>query len=48
MNDPVFWLAVAGASVWVGVGAYLAFLGARQKTLTRRVRTLEADIDDDL
>lgn len=47
MNDSVFWLAVAGACVWLGVGAYLVFLGVSQNALARRARALEADFDDD-
>jgi CcmD family protein len=37
------WLAVAFFAVWVGIGAYVASLGIRQRNLERRLEDLEHD-----
>lgn len=47
MNDPIFWLAAAGAVVWICVGGYAACLGLRQTALARRVQILERENDED-
>lgn len=41
MSD-IAWLFVAFAAVWVGIGAYLVSLSARQRRLERRLQELEA------
>jgi CcmD family protein len=35
------WLFVAFLAVWLGLGAYLFSLGARQRKLERRLQDLE-------
>lgn len=35
--DTLYWLMGANAVVWIGLGAYLAFLGARQRSLALRL-----------
>lgn len=40
MTD-VQWLLIANLAVWLGLGAYLAFLLRAQNTLDERVRRLE-------
>lgn len=39
--DITWWLIIANAAVWLGIGAYLVFLGARQKRLAESLRQLE-------
>ncbi len=39
-NSVIYWLAAANAAVWAGMGAYLVFLGLRQRTLARRLMQL--------
>ena len=34
------WMFIAFAAVWIGIGAYLLTLGARQRNLERRVNEL--------
>lgn len=41
----LFWLAAANVAVWLGLGAYAAFLARSQSALERRVRHMEM-IDD--
>ena len=41
MSD-VAWLFVAFVAVWIGIGAYLMTLGARQRRLEQRLANLEA------
>jgi CcmD family protein len=41
MSD-VTWLAVAFLAVWIGIGGYLAILGARQRSLEHRIHDIEA------
>jgi CcmD family protein len=38
----VAWLAVAFLAVWIGIGGYLAILGARQRSLEQRIQDIEA------
>jgi CcmD family protein len=38
----VAWLFVALLAVWVGIGAYLASVSARQRRLERRLDELES------
>ena len=40
MNE-VAWLFVAFLAVWVGIGAYIWSLGARQRRLEQRLERLE-------
>ncbi|MDE5879648.1 MAG: CcmD family protein [Desulfovibrio sp.] len=35
--DTVYWLLGANAVVWLGLGAYVAFLGGRQRGLMARL-----------
>ena len=39
--DTLYWLMGANAAVWIGLGAYLAFLGARQRALALRLARWE-------
>lgn len=39
------WLMGANAALWLGLGAYVAFLARAQKNLERRVRQWENDHD---
>lgn len=39
--DMTWWLIIANAAVWLGIGGYLAFLGARQKNIAQQIRQLE-------
>ena len=39
--DTLYWLMGANAAVWLGLGAYLAFLGGRQRALALRVARWE-------
>lgn len=34
--DAIIWLMAANAVVWLGFGAYLAFMGSRQRELAAR------------
>lgn len=40
-TNVMYWLVAANAAVWVGMGAYLVFLGLRQRTLAARLTQLE-------
>lgn len=40
MTD-LYWLLAANVVVWLGLGAYLAFLGCTQKSLNTRFRQWE-------
>ncbi len=44
MSD-LAWLFVAFAAVWVGIGAYLFSIAARQARLERRLRALASELD---
>ena len=35
------YLLAANVAVWLGLGGYLAFLGARQRSLAARIRQME-------
>ena len=35
------WIIIANAAVWIGLGAYLAFMGARQRDLAARLAQWE-------
>lgn len=37
------WLMYANIAVWIGLGAYLAFVGRVQSALTRRLEQMELD-----
>ena len=39
--DAQTWGLLANAGVWIGIGAYLAFLAARQRTLAARLSRME-------
>lgn len=39
------WLMAANAALWLGLGAYLAFLAHTQRSLERRVRLEENEHD---
>lgn len=39
--DAIFWLAVANAIVWIGLGAYLSLLAIKQRQLAQRLKNLE-------
>jgi CcmD family protein len=41
----VAWLAIAFLMVWIGIGGYLAILGARQRSLEHRIQDMEARRD---
>lgn len=45
MTEP--WVLYAGIAVWVGIGAYAAFLAAGQRSLSRRILQLELLLKDD-
>ena len=40
--DHSYWLLAANAVVWCGLGAYLLFLGQRQRGLAARLAQLES------
>ena len=39
--DTLTWLMAANAVVWLGLGAYVAFLAARQRGLAQRLAQWE-------
>lgn len=39
--DTLAWIIAANAAVWIGIGAYLIFLGARQRALNIRLSRWE-------
>lgn len=39
MTEP--WVVYAGIAVWIGLGGYLAFLAAAQRSLARKIAQLE-------
>lgn len=45
--DAIFWLAAANAIVWLGLGAYIALLAAKQRQILRQLKTLENRHDAD-
>lgn len=40
------WLMTANAALWLGLGAYLAFIARAQKALEQRVRQMEMEHDE--
>ena len=40
------YLFAANVAVWVGLGAYVAFLASAQKRLEKRIKRLEVRSDD--
>ena len=44
--DIMWWLIIAHAAVWRGIGAYLVFLGLRQNSLAKSVSQLEIAQDE--
>ncbi len=43
LANPAAWLFWANAAVWIGLCAYLVFLGRTQAAIRRRIRRLEHD-----
>ena len=41
--DTLYWLMAGNAVVWVGLGAYLAFLAGRERALALRLEDWEQD-----
>ncbi len=39
--DALTWVMLANAAVWLGIGAYVAFLAARQCSLGVRIARME-------
>ncbi|MDE7241713.1 CcmD family protein [Desulfovibrio sp.] len=39
--DTLYWLLAANAVVWIGFGAYLAFLAGRERALALRLARWE-------
>lgn len=39
--DAINWLMAANAAIWLGIGCYAAFLGAKQKRLALRLKQFE-------
>lgn len=39
--DTLTWVVGANAAVWLGLGAYLAFMGVAQRRLAARLAQLE-------
>ncbi|MCQ2444508.1 MAG: CcmD family protein [Mailhella sp.] len=37
------WLMMANAVIWIGIGAYVAFLASAQRKTERRLAALEND-----
>jgi CcmD family protein len=46
MSD-LTWMFIAFAAVWIGLGAYLFSLAARQRRLERRLEELAGSVEDD-
>lgn len=44
--DSFWWLIIANAVVWLGLGGYLAFLGAVQKNLGNAIRAMGMQDND--
>ena len=36
--EALFWIMLANAAMWIGLGAYVAFLAFRQQNLQQRIR----------
>ena len=39
--ETLTWIVIANAAVWIGLGAYLAFLAAQQRALAARLSQWE-------
>ena len=39
--DTLTWVIMANAAVWIGIGSYMAFLAARQRSLATRLAQME-------
>lgn len=39
--DALTWVVVANAAVWIGLGAYIAFLDAGRRRLAARIALME-------
>ena len=39
--DTLTWVIMANAAVWIGIGSYMAFLAARQRSLAARRAQME-------
>ena len=39
--DTLTWVIMANAAVWIGIGSYMAFLAARQRSLVARLAQME-------
>jgi CcmD family protein len=39
--DEITWLLAANVAVWLGLGAYVAFLGCKQRVLSNRLQQME-------
>ncbi|MGV7094519.1 CcmD family protein [Desulfovibrio sp. QI0434] len=39
--DTLTWVIMANAAVWIGIGSYMAFLAARQRSLAARLVQME-------
>ena len=44
--DTLTWVVATNAAVWLGLGAYLAFIGAAQRRLAARLAQLELLTND--
>ncbi len=40
--DSIYWLMSANVAVWLGIGAYIFFLGRVQKNIEQRLHLKEA------
>ena len=41
MADATIWLVGANAIIWIGLGAYLCFMGNRQARLATKIKQME-------
>ena len=39
--DTLTWVIMTNAAVWIGIGAYMAFMAARQLSLAARLAQME-------
>lgn len=46
-GNALAWLMIAGAAIWLGIGCYLALLGAKQRGISLRIRQMEQMKDND-
>lgn len=46
-DDPVLWVIVANAVIWLGMGGYAAFVARRQMLLAKLIKQLEILSDAD-